>query len=442
MRKLEGIGLASLLAVLGACSDKNDASPGAEDAGSDVGNGGVDATTAALGLPCAVDGVLARNCRSCHSNPPLYGAPMPLVTWEDLQAPAPSDRSKKVYERVGARIHDDADPMPKPPNARLGPGDTKILDDFITVGAPRSGNSCQSQGADGSPVPLDCAPDVHMLPQGRWTMPKEQKDEYVCYGFDITESVKRHTIAFAPKIDNKKLVHHVVLFQSDSAEDPTPHACSAGGSILWRMIFAWAPGGQNLNLPPEAGFPLEGTTHYVAQVHYNNVTGLEGESDGSGFDMCSTDQLRPNDADVMAFGSQEFKIPKQSRYGIECSLTVPSSFSEVHTFSALPHMHKLGTSLSNTLYPASDPSKPIDMGAQSTWDFNNQVWMRIDATLRSGDLVKTRCAWTNTTQDDVGFGQNTDDEMCYAFTMYYPRIDASAWSWARPAVSSNCVRAE
>ncbi|WP_394821219.1 hypothetical protein [Pendulispora albinea] len=440
MQKLGGSSFRSLarvcaFALIAACSE-NAATPSAGDGGPPpVGTGSHDDVR---GLPCAVDEVLARNCRSCHSNPPVFGAPMPLVTWDDLHAPAPDDRSKKVYERVIARIHDRANPMPKAPNPRLGLADTKVLDDFAGAGAPRSGTRCSAQDASGAPVPLDCEPDLHMVPGGRWTMPKNTEDQYVCYGFEIPQPAKRHITAFAPKIDNKKLVHHVVLFQSDRAEDPTPHACSGGGSIFWRMIFAWAPGGQNLNLPPEAGFPLEGTTHYVAQIHYNNVTRLEGESDATGFDMCSTSQLRPNDADVMAFGSQRFRIPRQSQLDITCSLTVPDSFPEVHVFSAMPHMHKLGTGMINTLYPARDPARPVDLGTQSSWDFNNQVWMRIDATLRPGDRIKTRCAWTNPTQDEVTFGENTANEMCYAFTMYYPRIETSVWSWSQPASASEC----
>ncbi|WP_394838170.1 peptidylglycine alpha-amidating monooxygenase [Pendulispora rubella] len=423
-----------------SCSDSP--SPPVVDAAVDANLDAGDGAAATLGLPCAVDSVLARNCRSCHSNPPQFGAPMSLVSWEDLQATSPVDSSAKIYQRVGVRIHNDDDPMPKPPNPRLGIADLAILDDYIATGAPRSGNSCTAVGADGGPVPLDCTPDVHMLPKSRWTMPKDRPDEYVCYGFDIAQATKRHGIAFAPKIDNTRLVHHVVLFQSDEPVDATPHACSPVGSIAWRLVFGWAPGGQNLLLPPEAGFPLEGTSHYVAQIHYNNATGLEGESDGSGFDMCTTSDLRRYDADVMAFGSQNFEIPRQSRHDVNCTFTVPSSFQEVHTFSVMPHMHKLGRALVNTLYPANEPGKPVDMGAQSTFDFNNQVWMRIDATLRPGDLVKTRCAWTNTTQYDVSFGQNTEDEMCYAFTMYYPRIDNSGWTWALPAAAARCAKAE
>ena len=65
-------------------------------------------------LPCAVDAVLVASCQKCHSSPPQFGAPMPLVTYADLQAPARSNPSQKVYEVVETRIHDTAAPMRMP----------------------------------------------------------------------------------------------------------------------------------------------------------------------------------------------------------------------------------------------------------------------------------------------------------------------------------------
>lgn len=41
--------------------------------------------------------------------------------------------------------------------------------------------------------------------------------------------------------------------------------------------------------------------------------------------------------------------------------------------------------------------------------------------------------WENPGASPVGFGENTDNEMCYGFTMYYPKIERTAWSWAAPA---------
>ena len=100
-------------------------------------------------------------------------------------------------------------------------------------------------------------------------------------------------------------------------------------------------------------------------------------------------------------------------------------------------MHQLGTSIATT---ATSPTfATADLGEQKNWDFGNQSWLPVDYVLRPGDTVTTRCAWSNTTDSYVTFGEKTTDEMCYSFVMYYPRIEHPSWHWSSPAVSSVCT---
>jgi hypothetical protein len=38
----------------------------------------------------------------------------------------------------------------------------------------------------------------------------------------------------------------------------------------------------------------------------------------------------------------------------------------------------------------------------------------------------------------VHFGEDTDDEMCFTFELYYPKITQAGWSWAAPTLASKC----
>ncbi|HEY8077344.1 MAG TPA: peptidylglycine alpha-amidating monooxygenase, partial [Labilithrix sp.] len=145
------------------------------------------------GIPCDVEKVLASNCRTCHGAPPQFGAPMSLVTYADLVAPAKSDPTKKVYELVAQRIQNDASPMPPSPNAPLATSDRGPLESWASAGAPSSDTTCPAPvGADGGATPpppgvvtpLSCTPDVTMKPASPWAMPETTDDVYVCYGFD------------------------------------------------------------------------------------------------------------------------------------------------------------------------------------------------------------------------------------------------------------------
>jgi hypothetical protein len=253
---------------------------------------------------------------------------------------------------------------------------------------------------------------------------------------DVALGQKRHVTALAPLIDNATIVHHMLLFSSPTPFSTTPQVCS--GSNMGQLVGVWAPGGGALELPAEAGYPLEGTAHFILQIHYSNLMGLAGQKDSSGYQLCTTEQLRPNDADILAFGTWTINVPAQSSADITCDLTVPALSETRYGIAGMPHMHKLGTAISTTLLPAGGGA-PVDLGTAEPWNFDSQAWTMLGNTaVKAGDTVRTRCAWDNPTSQDVHFGEQTSDEMCFGFLMYYPRIVQAGWQWGTPALLSTC----
>jgi hypothetical protein len=449
LRKLGAVASFLVLVAHGACGGSTSAAGPSTSGPIDLDSGGPPVTgpSGPSGLPCDVDKILATHCRKCHSAPPQYGAPMPLMTWENLHARAVSDESKNVYDLVPLKIANDAAPMPPPPNPRLSDADRKVLADWAAAGAPRGPDSCESTTVPDAGPLVACTPDLTLEPESPWEMPEDSGDEYVCWGAELTRPTPTHITAFAPKIDNTKIVHHVVLYEAPSAFSRIPAKCSGGGSLQWRMVMGWAPGAKGIELPKEAGFPIAttGATHYVMQVHYSNPQKLKGEKDSSKMELC-TAPPRQYEADVIAFGTQSISIPPAPPPGgvftRDCKITVQKvsgvDFAGLHLFAAMPHMHKIGVSISTTLTPkAGGPD--VDLGTDPTFSFSTQSWIPLNAVTANGDIIRTQCGWTNTTGAEVGYGENTADEMCYSFTMYYPKIKAPLWSWAAPALTSSCV---
>jgi hypothetical protein len=75
--------------------------------------------TGATPLPDEIDDILERRCRMCHSDPTQMFAPMPLVTWEDVQTVRSENTAEPVFEVIGRRIHDERFPMPPLPAPSL-----------------------------------------------------------------------------------------------------------------------------------------------------------------------------------------------------------------------------------------------------------------------------------------------------------------------------------
>lgn len=352
---------------------------------------------------------------------------MSLVTHADLAPRA---------DRVKARVSDPQKPMPPPPNV-LSAADAATLASWIDRGAPRTDEVCNAPAPARPSTKMSCEPDVKMRPSQAWSMPEGEDDVYVCYGFDVTSARKRHLTAIAPVIDDPAIVHHLVLFEAPSAVSPVPSRCAESSVAGMAPVYGWAPGGKPLELPKEAGFAQEGTVHYVVQVHYNNVRHEKKHSDGSGFDFCTTDELRPNDAGSFVLGTTRIDIPPRSALDVSCDYGVGGDLAGTHVFSAMPHMHQLGTTIGSTLHRMG--AAPIDLGTRAAWSFEDQPYVPVDATLATGDRIVTRCAWNNPGDQPVTFGPNTADEMCFAYTMYYPKVESRTWSWMLPAALSRCA---
>jgi hypothetical protein len=442
--------VAAATAVLAAVACSS-AEPGATESGATAapapgapGNAGPAAVeTTATGLPCDVDAVLKTRCQTCHSSEPKYGASAPLVTWQDLQKTGPGD--KKIYELVKERLHDDERPMPPSPQPRVVDKELAAMDAWIDGGAKASPATCTSEKAGDGVKPLSCKPDTILKASKPFTMqPGSALDQYMCFGVDINVAQKRHVTALAPKVDNKQIVHHILLFQTKQAESAEPFACAAFGSAAWKLVAGWAPGGDNLELPPEAGFPEEkGTTHWVLQIHYNNATAKTG-TDQSGYELCTTDQLRPNDAGVIAFGSINFAIPPRATHNIKCDYRLGNEFKNAKLFNASPHMHTRGAAMS-TERLAGGNGTPKMVFEQKNFSFEAQSNYPITEAVTTGDVMRTRCSWKNPGDATIGFGEGTGDEMCFNFIGYYPNIPdrtlfgLPVFTWVTPSQNASCT---
>jgi hypothetical protein len=405
------------------------------------GSGASGGAGAGDALPCPVAELLAERCQNCHSDPPRYGAPMPLVTRGHLLADAVS--GGRVAELAIARMQDE-DRMPPPPNAAASAAEIAVLQDWLDAGTPAGdGSNCGSGGAGGAggEYPLGCEPDVAVTPSQPFEMPASSHDEQVCFGIDLPASNdKRHIIAIAPRIDNETIVHHMLLLESPTSVGAGPTDC-AFTAPEWKLLYGWGPGAPPQILPPEAGFPLDAGSakHLVLQIHYNNLGGLVGETDQSGVDLCTTTDLRPNDADLMAFGGTSINIPPQSTASLDCSSPVPAivdSYFPITVFQSWPHMHTLGDQLWGEVDHGSTSTPLVDV---QDYSFEYQIAYSTPATIDVGDTVRTRCTWVNNTGNSVSFGENTGNEMCFNFLAYYPRITAPGWSWLLPAQTADCT---
>lgn len=378
------------------------------------------------GLPCGVKGILQENCVGCHAATPQFGAPMPLVSYADLTAPAVSQPSRSVYDLVLERIANDAAPMPPVPNDRLSVDERAALRSWVQGGTPQVEEICRAieqspppeatfpfPDADRCDVLLDLEANDGAVP---FTVPQED-DHYECFYFKgPVEPVQ--LLGLSPIIDDSRVIHHWLLFTNNdgSLTDRTRASCS-GIHPDATLLGGWAPGGLEYGMPEGVGVevPSGDDARFILEIHYNNVARHADARDSSGVRLCATRTPQPKLAAVHWLGTENiFLLPGQSNAGSTCA---PEVEEPVHILRITPHMHQLGVHSSMVLERANGSEETL---LDEPFDFNSQTSYESNAVLQPGDRLRATCSWNNDSGGLTTFGPSSDDEMCYLFTLAYP----------------------
>lgn len=367
---------------------------------------------------CDVQPITARNCVPCHKAGGV--GPFELDSYDDFLSTSQSFPDRKVYERVGVRIHDAKAPMPS--SGMLGAADLAVLDAFIAAGAPAApAAGCEAAPVDPTPEapswPSDCdatyritahgaggASDPYVVPAGQEVHPKITVD--APWGDEEVQA-----IAFRPITDNQKVLHHWILYASDRT-----------------FLTGWAPGGDGLaRIPDDVGMYMpHGAGSMYLDMHYFNTPGTSAEPDRSGVEVCvlKKEHFRPKMASVVrTFGSlgTNFVLApagqaNHSETG-QCPVTVTEP---VHLLSASPHAHTYAVHMKFTVQKKD--GRVIVMHDQPfTFDAQKSYALPEEVVLETGDTVNTTCTYTNDTNKNIRFGESTTNEMCFNFAVYYPK---------------------
>lgn len=83
------------------------------------------------------------------------------------------------------------------------------------------------------------------------------------------------------------------------------------------------------------------------------------------------------------------------------------------------HMHSKGKSIWTQHFRGNQELAPL--GHKGAWDFNQQSPSHVKAVIKPGDRLVTHCVYNAKDKTvKTGFGEGTDDEMCFNFLMVYP----------------------
>lgn len=402
------------------------------------------------GVPCDVASVVSESCTTCHANPVMFQAPMPLMAHSDFMAPSKTQPAKKIFQVIPDRINatDIKIRMPPASGATIATAKLKVFNDWLAAGAqavtpscaitvkggsttpptpptstptttPTTGQGTTSPGGSGGasdmPInyndPLMKCYEFRAHAAGDKVAPfsvTTDPDQYTNFTFNAPWQGMMYARSFRVLDGNKNVIHHWLLYKNIATVADGAASPSIGAHPDGELVHGWAPGGSNLYLDPDVGLEMPGTVGYTLETHHNNTGGATAP-DNSGVEVCVTPTVPKNVASLSWLGTDAIS-------GTTATGTCkPTGTQPIHIISVQPHMHTKGIHMSGEITRANGKKEMLH---DAPFDFQFQHSYNANAILMPGDSIKTTCTYNA----PANFGEGTNDEMCYLFTLYYPKL--------------------
>ena len=392
-----------------------------------------DGPTVAAGPTFAHDvlPMLAANCTRCHGESALAALDFTDPAVASAWAPAMVQRI-----RSGEMPPPAADPSCHPyrgsEHLQLDPALEPLLVEWIDAGTPIGDLASAPPVEPWKPAALSRR-DVELRPPAAYVPQFVDANEYRCFLVDDVEATTFVT-GIETLIDHPRISHHAVLFvdpsggSEASVQDPATRswACpEVQPEEDWQFLHAWAPSGEAVEFPDGMGMRLEAGSQLVLQMHYFKGPG-ETPADRPGYALMLADQVE-DELFYLALGPDSFRIPAGDPSHTE-TLELPMEYLTYGQFSLdvyglMPHMHVLGASYD--FFATTPEGDEACLSRADDYDFSMQPTYWFDEPVRVGpsDLLSVSCTWDNSAENprqlsdpprDVTWGENTQEEMCYA----------------------------
>lgn len=225
--------------------------------------------------------------------------------------------------------------------------------------------------------------------------------------------------------------HHLIVYKDDmdTTEQLTPVPCepftgALNTSGMIAPIAITQKADDMIFLPSRVAYTFAANQMVKLEMHYLNSSDeaqdVEATADFYVADPASID----HEASILFMGSPDIDLAPGETKTLHQFLTVPAALdlSESKIFAITGHTHKLGTSVKVRVAPnKAGPMTEVYAPNPFKWDEPETTTFNGDPfSVPAGGGFDFECAWTNTTNQQIGFGESATDEMCFFWAYYYP----------------------
>jgi hypothetical protein len=269
---------------------------------------------------------------------------------------------------------------------------------------------------DAPPGTADADPEGwQVLAEGSWTLPPGSTDSYYCIYATVPRDM--YIKAFRPLIPDG--THHTVAtYYTGASPADGIYPCDVGTNGQ-SMFYGSGVGSPDFVFPTGVGLHMTAGQRVLINLHLYNAS--EGELSGTSgtlFQEAEASEIQNVAEIVLAGPTLTLNIPEgESVQSGTCNVSAITDVP-IQVFSLSQHMHRLGHHLRTLVTRGDDEFMLQDID----YEFESQTFQYVNPAveLRPGDRITTFCHYNNDTGGPVGFGESSDDEMCFSDLFYYP----------------------
>ncbi len=225
--------------------------------------------------------------------------------------------------------------------------------------------------------------------------------------------------------------HHLIVYKDDmdATEQLTPVPCepftgALNTSGMIAPIAITQKADDKIQLPQGVAYTFAANQMVKLEMHYLNSSDETQDVEATADFYAANPATINHEAGILFMGSPDIDIGAGATETLHQFLTVPATLdlSEANIFAITGHTHKLGTSVKVRVGPnMAGPMTEVYAPAPFKWDEPETRTFDTDPfSVPTGGGFDFECSWTNTTNQQVGFGESATDEMCFFWAYYYP----------------------
>jgi hypothetical protein len=221
--------------------------------------------------------------------------------------------------------------------------------------------------------------------------------------------------------------HHMIVYRlADGDETAEPEECTPFVDVLdpskGAPMAVTQRSSETIALPPAVAFTLDPGQLVRIELHFINATDEQQELRASSTFVEIAEDEFEQEADFMFIGNPDINVPAGSDFTLDTPfLPLPDRLAGIQVFAVTGHEHQWGTGVTASMVTGeADEGTTIYDPENFQWNEPETIYHDPALTLPDGGGFRFQCTWHNASQQDVGFGESVDDEMCFFWAYYYP----------------------